>query len=156
MGQLTLPPDYFRTAAEQYTKKPTDRKAWLIDQIKKADASLFQYQAEIDQIVAALVKLDATPPDAGKLTVIGGVVAAIPTGYTQVIGGVLMVAGTFFAKAENKAKAKQVDELTKVGTARYNEALKVAAYKKKYERELFFQRALPVVLILIIIWLIIW
>ena len=155
MGQLTLPPDYFRTAAEQYTKKPTDRKAWLADQIKKADASLLQYQAELNEITAAIVKLGAAPSDAGKLTVIGGVVSAIPTGYTQVIGGLLMVAGTFFANSENKAKAKKIEELKKIGEQRYNEALKVDQYKKRYTVELLFWKWLPVLLVAIILWIII-
>ncbi|WP_353720188.1 hypothetical protein [Dyadobacter sp. 676] len=155
MGQLTLPPDYFRTAAEQYTKNPTERKAWLIDQIKKAEASLLQYQAELKEIAAALIELDAAPSDAGKLTVIGGVVSTIPTGYTQVIGSLLMIAGTFFAQAENKAKAKKIEELKKVGQQRYNEALKVEQYRKRYAAELLFWKWLPVLLVAIILWLII-
>jgi len=155
MGQLTLPPDYFRAAAEQYTNKPTDRKAWLTDQIAKADASLIQYQAELNEIAAALVKLDAAPSDAGKLTVIGGVISVIPTGYTQVVGSLLMIAGTFFAQAENKFKAKKIEKLKNIGVQRYNEALEVDQYKKRYSIELLFWKWLPVLLVAIILWIII-
>lgn len=155
MGQLTLPPDYFRAAAEQYTKNPTDRKAWLTDQIAKAEASLLQYQAEINKLGAEIVKVGAAPSDAGKLAVVGGVISAIPTGYTQVIGGLLMVASGFFVKSENKAKAKQVEEIQKAAASRIAEALKVDEYRKRYQWELLFWKWLPVVLVAIIMWLII-
>ena len=36
MATNTLPPDYFRTAAEKFAKNPADRKVWLQDQIAKA------------------------------------------------------------------------------------------------------------------------
>lgn len=155
MGQLTLPPDYFKAAAEQYTKNPTERKTWLIGQIAKADASLLQYQTEVNAIAVKMIELGSSPADATKLTVVGGVIAGIPTGYTQVIGGLLIVASSFFVKAENKLKAKHIEELRKVGTARANEALKVDEYRKRYALELLFWKWLPVVLVAVIIWLII-
>ncbi|GGB98369.1 hypothetical protein [Dyadobacter sediminis] len=155
MGQLTLPPDYFRTAAELYQQNPSDRKAWLQDQIAKANSSLLQYQAELNEITAALVKLGAMPGSGGIITTAGGVLAALPTGYTKIIGGILIVAGAFFSKVENKQKAKQIEQLKQVGLARYNEAVQVGEYKTRYEKELAGLRMIPVALTAVILWLII-
>jgi len=155
MAQLTLPPDYFRTAAEQYQASPSNRKLWLQDQISKADSSLLQYQAELNAIGAQLIEIGAMKGSSGGVAVVGGVLAAVPTPYTQVIGGVLVIASTFFAKAENKQKSKLIENLQAVGVKRYEEAVLVGQYKSRYETELFFLRIIPLVLTAILILLII-
>jgi hypothetical protein len=146
MAQLTLPPDYFRTAAEKYKLNPSNRKIWLADQVKKSNESLLQYQVEINSLLGEAVRLGATAPGGQTVSVIGGVIAAIPLGYTQVIGGVLIVAGSLFSKLENKQKAKRVEDIRTVAVARYNEAVAVGIYYEDYKKELLFQTVIPWIL----------
>lgn len=155
MAELTLPPDYFRTAAERYKQNPTNRKVWLQDQISRANSSLLQYQAELLELGLQFEEIQTSKGSAGAVQTVGAVVAAIPAGFTQIVGGVLLVAGSFFSKLENKQKTKILEQNRLVGIARYNEAVQVAKYKTAYERELLFSKLLPVILTAILIWLII-
>lgn len=146
MAQLTLPPDYFRVAAEKYAANPTNRKQWLVGQIDKAKDSLIQYQAELDSLAVELVKLGAYPSQTWGLTVGGSVLASIPTGFTQVIGGALLISGKFFEKAENKAKNKRIADLMDVAAKRDKEAQMVGKYYYDYVTELKWLTALPYIL----------
>ena len=154
MAQLTLPPDYFRVAAEKYAVDRTNRKQWLAEQIKLAEQSLLQYQAELNDIGAELIKLGAYKSETWGLTVGGSILAAIPTGLTQVIGGVLILSAGFFTKAENDAKSKRIANLQSVGVARQREAIAVAEYYNKYVNELKWLTWLPYILTAIFIYLI--
>jgi len=154
MAELTLPPDYFRTAADRYNQNPTNRKVWLQDQISRANSSLLQYQAELLELGMNFEEIKSAKGSAGAVQTVGAVVAAIPAGFTQIVGGVLLVAGSFFSKLENKQKTKALEQQRLVGIARYNEAVQVAKYKTAYENELLFLKLLPVVLTAIFIWLI--
>lgn len=155
MATLTLPPDYFRTEAERYAKNPTNKKAWLRDQIVKAQQSFIQYQAEINGIGQELVKLGAYKSQTSGLIVGGTILSSIPAGFTQVIGGVLVLSASFFAKAENAAKNQRIANLQAVGQARYQEMMLVAEYHRKYVNELRLLNILPIALTGILIFLII-
>lgn len=154
MAQLTLPPDYFRTAAEKYAANPSNRKLWLRDQIAKAGESLLQYKAEIDGLTVELVKLGAAKSAASELQIVGGVLAAIPSGYTQVIGGVVIVASSFIKKVENKNNDKRIANLMTVWNARQSEAVAVGEYYTRYANELRWLTWLPYILTAIFIYLI--
>ena len=154
MAQLTLPPDYFRVAAQKYAANPSNRKQWLIGQIDRAKESLLQYQVELEELAAELVALGAYPSQTWGLTVGGSVLASIPTGFTQVIGGALLISASFFAKAENKAKNQRIVNLMAVAAARDKEAQAVAKYYHDYVNELRWLTALPYILTGMFIYLI--
>jgi hypothetical protein len=162
----STPPDYFRTAVEQYQAKPTPRKGWLRGQIAIAERSLLEYQSELIELykeaekngavfdVSGNIALQQIKSDATKMATIGAVLAAVPTGYTQVVGGVMIFASSFFQKAENKRNAKRVQEIISIATARNSEAQLVGSYKEKYERELLFLTLIPYLLTALLIWII--
>lgn len=166
MAGITLPPDYFKSEAEKYDKS-TDRKAWLIVQIDRANDSLLEYQAEIIRYYKEAEKLGAVfdtngaitgvnfNNSTGLVTGVGAGLASIPTGYTQVIGGIMILASSFFQKAQNKKDSKQIATILSIAQSRYSEALKVGEYKTKYESELLMLRILPFLLMGILIYLII-
>lgn len=165
MAGITLPPDYFRSAAEKYDNT-TDRKAWLIVQIQRADASLLEYQSEIILLYqeaeklgavfdkGAVTGINAVKGQSAIVTTVGTVLAAIPTGYTQIIGGVLILASSFFSKAENKQNIKRINDLLTIAASRISQAQQVGKYKENYESELLKIRMIPFVLVAVLIWLI--
>jgi hypothetical protein len=154
MATITLPPDYFRTAAEKFSVNPGNRKVWLKDQLAKANQSLIQYQIELNQIGLELLHLGAVKGQAQGLATVGTVLAVIPAGYTQVIGGLAIVGSALLSKVENKQKSKRIADLQTVGNAKLNEATRVGEYKSKYERELLYLNLVPVLLVAVLIWLI--
>lgn len=154
MAQLTLPPDYFRNAAEKFAANPSNRKVWLSDQIQKASESLIAYKKELDEMVSELARLGATKESMPGLAIVGGVLAAIPSGYTQVIGGLVIVASSFLKKIENKANNKRIADLVTVYNARYSEALVVGRYYDTYTKELQRLRLIPYILTAVFIYLI--
>lgn len=154
MATLTLPPDYFKAAADRYRSNPTNRKQWLQDQIEKAGDSLLEYKKEIEVLSGELVKLGAAKAAASELQIVGGVLAAIPTGYTQVIGGVVIVASSFIKKVENKNNDKRIANLVTVWNARHSEAVAVGEYYTRYVNELRWLTVMPYALTAAFIYLI--
>lgn len=167
MAVQTLPPDYFRVAAEKYAANPTDRKAWLTDQVARAKQSLAGYQVELFDIYQEAKKAGAVFDETGAVTgfnptggesavlgTAGVVIAAIPIGATQVIGGAMILASSFFFKAENKQGATRIREILEVAAEKATQAQKVGGYYTAYNRELTIRKILPVAAMGLIIWII--
>ncbi|HEV7379469.1 MAG TPA: hypothetical protein VGN64_06730 [Dyadobacter sp.] len=162
----SIPPDYFRTAAEQYNLETINRKDWLRWQISIAEKSLLEYQKELIEYYKEVEKLGAVFDKSGnvglqqlkggasQIMTVGTVLAAVPTGYTQVVGGIMIFASSFFQKAENKRNAKRVNEIISIAIVRNAEAQKVGVYKTTYERELLMMTLIPIVLVAVLIFII--
>jgi hypothetical protein len=155
MAGVTLPPDYFRAAADKYKANPTDRKTWLKGQIQLAEQSLFQYQAELVDLANQAIRAGDGFVTGNQAAVVGGVLAAIPVGFTQVVGGLFLLSSGFFSKLDAKNKTQLFNQIKAVAEARLNEAKQVAAYKESYESELRTIQVTPYILTAILILLII-
>jgi hypothetical protein len=155
MAGITLPPDYFRTTSEKYNANPTDRKTWLKGQIQLAEQSLLQYQVELIDLTNQAIRSGDGFVIGNQAAVVGGVLAAIPVGFTQVVGGLFLLSSRFFSKLDAKNKTQLFNQIKSVAEARLNEAKQVAAYKEGYESELRTIQATPYILAGILILLII-
>lgn len=143
---VTLNPEFFRQEALKYVSNPTDRKAWLQRQIINLQAALNRYASATLDLMEQGAKLDGKSTVAQWMIGIGGVAITIPTGYTQIGGAVLSVAGMIISAAEKKKDSKALRELESQARQIQLEVTQIKAYYDNYSSELSRLNLLPIAL----------
>ena len=143
---VTLNPEFFRQEALKYTVNPIDRKVWLQRQIINLQAALNRYASATLDLMEQGAKLDGKSTVAQWMTSIGGVAVTIPTGYTQIGGAVLAVAGMVVGAIEKKKDSKALRELESQFRQIQLEMTQIKAYYDNYSAELSKMNLLPIAL----------
>lgn len=142
----TLNPEYFRLEALAYNSNPTDRKQWLERQIINLQAALNKYAVEMQALIEQGAKLDGQSDVGMWMQKIGGVALVIPSGWGQVAGAVLTVAGTILGALDRKKDNKTLQALQGKARQIQLEVMQIQSYYDNYTAELQKIQLLPIAL----------
>lgn len=143
---VVLNPEYFRQEALKFNANPTDRKQWLQKQQINLQASLNRYASATLDLMERGAKLDGVNTAAQWMTAIGGIAVTIPTGYTQIGGAVLAIAGMIVSAAEKRKDSKALRELQSEARQLQLEVTQIKTYYDNYSGELSRMNLLPIAL----------
>ncbi|MEO6285823.1 MAG: hypothetical protein ABIN80_28615 [Dyadobacter sp.] len=109
-------------------------------------AAINNYVSEMQKLIEQGAQLDGQSDAAKWLTGIGSVAMVIPTGYTQIAGVVLNVAGMIVGAAEKKKDSKALQQLSGQARQIQLDMGQIKTYLDNYEAELQKINLLPIVL----------
>lgn len=143
---VALNPEFFRQEALKFNANRTNKKLWLQKQIINLQAALNRYASATLDLMEQGAKLDGVNNAAQWMTAIGGLAVTIPTGYTQIGGAVLAIAGMIVSAAEKRKDSKALKELEAQARQIQLEMTQIKTYYDNYSSELNRINFLPIAL----------
>lgn len=134
---VTYRPPYFVLAAQSYQgKDKEERKAFVIDQLKKLEQSFRQYQEAASLLQKEAAEYDGQS-DISKWAIAAGTVAIATANPYAVAGGAIVSAmGALLQWVKKKSDTEKLEPLQYKAQLIQTEATVIAQYHEQYSKEL--------------------